>query len=147
MSIADDVSKREAKGLAEVELGETLPAHCLCGKVQFHITRPDASSEIVTAELPEEFIPPSSHVGKANGGRRWWIQDNGTKYIAGLCACNMCRRMAGFEVQPWAYVPQSNIFLHVPVTLTERASSSGTCKLKSMLPMVEFVVCCLLIFC
>jgi hypothetical protein len=71
MSITDDFPKRELKGLAAMELEETFPAHCLFGKVQFYITRPDASNKSLTAELPEEFIPPSSHVGKANGVGRW----------------------------------------------------------------------------
>ncbi len=45
---------------------------------------------------------------------KWWIQGNGTKHLAGTCACRSCRLISGFEVQTWAFVPRANIFFHIP---------------------------------
>ncbi|MCJ1306273.1 hypothetical protein MMC08_009093 [Hypocenomyce scalaris] len=68
-------------------------AGCHCGGVKFYITRPTEESRL---GLP---------LAKAR-----WLAANGTKYAAGFCSCTSCRKATGFDVQPWALVPQCNIF-------------------------------------
>ena len=73
--------------------GPKLKAGCHCGGVEFYITRPTEESRL---GMPLE---------KAR-----WLAANGTKYAAGFCTCTSCRKVNGFDVQPWAIIPQCNIF-------------------------------------
>jgi hypothetical protein len=50
---------------------------------------------------------------KNPGDVKWWLRGKGgTKYLAGTCACRSCRLASGFEIQTWAFVPRSNIFMY-----------------------------------
>lgn len=71
--------------------GEVLKCYCQCRGVQFNITRPDKDSS------------------NTNPDSTWWLRANGTKYLAGTCACNSCRLSSGADIQAWAFVPKSNI--------------------------------------
>ena len=91
-------------------------AACVCGNVQFHITRPDASSY-----YPHSGFPDLTHAYNASepdliknpADVKWWIHADGAKYLAGTCACRSCRLTSGFEIQTWAFIPRSNILWHV----------------------------------
>ncbi len=40
---------------------------------------------------------------------QWYLRASGTKYLAGLCACNSCRLATGHDLQAWAFIPHSHI--------------------------------------
>ncbi|GJN75016.1 hypothetical protein PLICBS_009112 [Purpureocillium lilacinum] len=93
------------------ESRETLEASCLCGGVALRITRPNASSLKPHSGFADMIIP--FHTGdpaiKNPEDVKWWLRENGTKYMAGLCACQTCRLVSGFELQSWAFVPRTSI--------------------------------------
>ncbi|KAK2005880.1 hypothetical protein LZ32DRAFT_696394 [Colletotrichum eremochloae] len=96
---------------------DSLPASCACGTVSFHITRPDERSYLPDAAFSDMLYPACKypeHVTKNPDRVKWWIGADGTKYLAGTCACRPCRLASGFEIQPWAFIPRANIFLHAP---------------------------------
>ncbi|UNI19625.1 hypothetical protein JDV02_005803 [Purpureocillium takamizusanense] len=90
---------------------DTLDASCLCGGVALRITRPNASSLEPCSGFADMIIP--FHTGdpdiKNPADVKWWLRESGTKYMAGLCACQTCRLVSGFELQSWAFVPRTNI--------------------------------------
>ncbi|KAF7546467.1 hypothetical protein G7Z17_g8413 [Cylindrodendrum hubeiense] len=94
-----------------------LPASCACGRVGFHITRPNPASYLPQSNF-SDLIHPYSSTDKAitqnPADEKWWIRADGTKYLGGTCACRSCRLASGFEIQTWAFVPRANIFFHVP---------------------------------
>ncbi|KAK1973231.1 Mss4-like protein [Colletotrichum cereale] len=96
---------------------DSLPASCACGTVSFHITRPDERSYLPHSGFPDLQYPAckhSEHIMKNPDRVKWWIRADGTKYLAGTCACRPCRLASGFEIQTWAFVPRENVFLHAP---------------------------------
>ncbi|KAK7420225.1 hypothetical protein QQX98_002880 [Neonectria punicea] len=98
---------------------ESLDASCACGNVRFHITRPNEDSRGPRRNFPDLMFPDKTteeHVKQNSADDKWWIPNNGSKYLAGTCACRSCRFISGFEVQTWAFVPRNNIFFHVPGT-------------------------------
>ncbi len=48
---------------------------------------------------------------KGPEGEPWWLQANGTRFLAGVCACNSCRLDTGTETIQWAFVPTVDIHL------------------------------------
>ena len=111
-----------------------LRAHCLCKGVQFKITRPNPASTDLSSPVSDLF---SAHIdgGKGVGDdrKKWWLRANGTKYLAGTCACNSCRLASGFDIQAWAFIPKANIWqangepLDFKIgTLKQYQSSEGT---------------------
>ncbi|KAI2619676.1 hypothetical protein GGR54DRAFT_640000 [Hypoxylon sp. NC1633] len=98
--------------------GKILQAHCLCKTIRFHITRPNASSQLLRSNFPDLTVPyatsPREVIANPHD-EKWWLRPQGdpspTKYLAGTCACRSCRLVSGFEIQTWAFVPRSNIFL------------------------------------
>jgi hypothetical protein len=91
--------------------GATLEASCACGRVQFNITRPDASSTEPRSNFPDLMTPyytDSPEIANPNHVK-WWLRNNSTKFLAGTCACRSCRLTSGFEIQAWAFVPRNNI--------------------------------------
>ncbi|KAI1097637.1 hypothetical protein F4804DRAFT_347013 [Jackrogersella minutella] len=126
--------------------GNILHAHCHCGTVRFHITRPDASSRIPHSGFPDLITPfaisPQEEITNLRG-EKWWLRPvghpNPTKYMAGTCASRSCRLTSGFEIQTWAFVPRSNIFflpasgstimsLSAPMPLDFQTLPPGTLK-------------------
>ncbi|WDK08803.1 glutathione-dependent formaldehyde-activating enzyme [Colletotrichum graminicola] len=96
---------------------DSLPASCACGAVSFHITRPDERSYLPHSGFSDLLYPAckhSEHIIKSPDSVKWWIRADGTKYLAGTCACRPCHLASGFEIQTWAFVPRENIFLHTP---------------------------------
>lgn len=92
-------------------LQKPLHARCHCGGVQFDITRPDENSWMAFSHWPDLLRP--FHLGREASENhddvKWWLRANDTKYLAGICACNSCRKASGFDVQPWAFIPRANI--------------------------------------
>jgi hypothetical protein len=112
--------------------GDVLDAHCHCGTVRFHITRPDEASKFPRSNFPDLMIP--YHTGNPEiqnpKDDKWWLRpvlnirtgrpgpaslekDRPRRYLAGTCACRSCRLTSGFEIQTWAFVPRANIFFHI----------------------------------
>lgn len=89
--------------------GEVLECYCQCRGVQFNITRPNEDSSNVSAPVPDVLIPYHSPLPQTKPDSTWWLRANGTKYLAGTCACNSCRLTTGADIQAWAFVPKSNI--------------------------------------
>lgn len=99
------VLEQKAQSCPPVPVQIQLEASCLCKAVRFHITRPDPSQQSATPAAPNFLRGDLTDTA-------WWFCGNGTKYLAGLCACRSCRLTSGFEIQPWASVPKANIFLN-----------------------------------
>ncbi|KAK1463133.1 glutathione-dependent formaldehyde-activating enzyme [Colletotrichum melonis] len=96
---------------------DSLHASCACGRVSYHITRPTEESYLPHSGFPDlqyAQVEHSAEFMKNPDTVKWWIRSNGTKYLAGTCACRSCRLISGFEVQTWAFVPRCNIFFHIP---------------------------------
>lgn len=89
---------------------EKLKAQCHCGGVKFYLTKPNASSKSVHSPFPDLMFPHHSGANKNPNNETWFLRDNDTKYMAGICTCKSCRLASGFEIQPWAFVPKCNIF-------------------------------------
>jgi hypothetical protein len=112
---------------------EKLHAHCHCGGVEFYISRPNQESLKASSPLPDLLVPYHSGLSAANSENKpWWLSTDRRKYLAGTCACNSCRRIAGFDIVPWTFVPVASIsladggpFRRVFGTLKSYASSSG----------------------
>jgi hypothetical protein len=78
---------------------EKLEAQCHCGGVKFYITRPNEESKKVQSPFPDLMFPYHSHSSENPKNETWWLRDNDTKYLAGLCTCRSCRVTSGFEIQ------------------------------------------------
>ena len=97
---------------------EKLYGDCHCGGVKFYITPPSTTCDPLNPALDHmpfsDSLKPynsSSAWEKANPhSEKWWIRANGTKYLAGTCACRSCRLNSGMDIQTWAFVPRANIF-------------------------------------
>ncbi|KAJ3579959.1 hypothetical protein NPX13_g607 [Xylaria arbuscula] len=120
----------EADRIKERE--EVLNASCHCKAVQFHITRPNATSQLPRSNFPDLMIPyhTGSPLVKNPEDMKWWLRpglrldsdeheaqssQKGElrRYLAGTCACRSCRLTLGFEIQSWAFIPRANIFFHI----------------------------------
>ncbi len=88
---------------------DKLKAQCLCGGVKFYVTRPNEASKNVESPFPDLMFPFHSHSSDNPKNETWWLRDNDTKYLAGTCACTSCRLSSGNEIQPWAFIPKSNV--------------------------------------
>ncbi|KAL6244574.1 hypothetical protein RBB50_008816 [Rhinocladiella similis] len=82
---------------------------CQCGGVKFRITRPNALSTQCSSPFPDLLIPYHLSSSQNPHDEKWWLRANGSKYLAGTCACRSCRLGAGSPVQCWAFVPKANI--------------------------------------
>ncbi|KAI4244079.1 MAG: hypothetical protein L6R42_010548, partial [Xanthoria sp. 1 TBL-2021] len=122
----------EERGLEQRGGGEKrrLQGYCHCRGVEFYITPPDddetennVSSPPPVPNLPFLLIPhvliltlTSTQESKSSQSQsqpqtadKWWLRASGTKYLAGLCACNSCRLATGYDLQAWAFVPKPHI--------------------------------------
>ena len=41
----------------------------------------------------------------------WWLNEDKTKFSAGICVCDSCRLGSGMEYMPWSFIPTANIQL------------------------------------
>ncbi|MCJ1438582.1 hypothetical protein MMC27_007972 [Xylographa pallens] len=89
--------------------GDILHCSCHCKGVQFDITRPGPSSSMLHSPWPDLLMPYFENASDNSADVKWWIRAGGTKYLAGTCACNFCRRGSGHDIQCWAFVPKVNI--------------------------------------
>ncbi|KAF7590935.1 hypothetical protein BBP40_002241 [Aspergillus hancockii] len=117
-SVVSDGNSMSAAPLGKSENGLTdtsgyLQGSCHCGRVRLHVTRPNDESREARSPFPDVMIPEHTHDPQVPNPNNepWWLQANGTKYLAGTCACRSCRLGSGFEIQPWAFVPRCNIFI------------------------------------
>ncbi|KAI4178522.1 MAG: hypothetical protein L6R41_008354 [Letrouitia leprolyta] len=88
---------------------EVLECYCRCHGVEFIITRPNQSSSEVSSPASDVLVPYHSQTPQNIQGSTWWLRAEGTKYLAGTCACNSCRLSSGYDIQAWAFVPKANI--------------------------------------
>ncbi|KAI0384528.1 hypothetical protein F5Y04DRAFT_277905 [Hypomontagnella monticulosa] len=130
-SAAEEIKAIREGGKGDGE--DVLNAHCHCGTIRFHITRPDASSRLPRSNFPDltnAYVSTPQEIIANPHNEKWWLQPQGapnpTKYLAGTCACRSCRVTAGFEIQTWAFVPRSNIFFHPPSPAPASSSSSSS---------------------
>lgn len=105
---------------------DILPASCHCGTVRFHVTRPDATSLLPKSPYPDLMLPycrTDPSVVENPSDVKWWLRgsQDGTKYLAGTCACRSCRLASGFEIQTWVFIPRSKIFIRPPASAPEEA--------------------------
>lgn len=98
--------------------GTHTQASCLCGGLQLRISPPNEDSTTPHSGYADLIMP--FHSGnpdiKNPNDEKWWLRQNKTKYLAGLCACQSCRLASGFELQSWAFVPRLNIEYCIPST-------------------------------
>jgi hypothetical protein len=88
-----------------------LPARCHCGGVSFSVARPDEEALTGRVPFPDLLIPYKSGVSAANPDKHpWWVSKDRSKWLAGNCSCDSCRRIAGFDVVQWAFIPLSSLF-------------------------------------
>jgi hypothetical protein len=74
--------------VARRDRGEALEVSCHCGACQLRIA------------------PPSYGVSSEG----WYVpKSDRNKYYARICCCRSCRLTLGFTLQPWAYIPPSQI--------------------------------------
>ncbi|MCJ1290330.1 hypothetical protein MMC34_001866 [Xylographa carneopallida] len=89
--------------------GDVLHCSCHCESIQFDITRPGPNSSALHSPWPDLLMPYFENASENSADVKWWIRAGGTKYLAGTCACNSCRRGSGYDIQCWAFVPKVNI--------------------------------------
>lgn len=100
--------------------GENLKCSCHCGGVRFEISRPnEASANAIVNEHLDLTVPWYEHPSKRpnTNNEPFWLRDNRTKYLAGLCVCDDCRTASGQEVQGWSWIPYSNVHMTSSETL------------------------------
>ena len=88
-----------------------LYCQCHCGGVKFWVTQPSEKSSELSSPWPDLLRPYHRESSDNLEDVKWWLRDNGTKYLAGLCACNSCRLGSGYDIQSWAFVPKTNILM------------------------------------
>lgn len=89
---------------------DKLHGHCKCGGVEFWIFRPSARTAFAKKYWPS--APPADVSALQRPLEEDTVlRDRGTKFLAGLCACNSCRLASGVEITAWAFVPTMDIAL------------------------------------
>ena len=84
-------------------------ASCHCGGVQFAITPSSEASFEIFSPYPDLIVAFHSGSIQNEEGAKWWLRANGTRYLAGTCACKSCRLASGNDIQTWAFIPKVNI--------------------------------------
>ncbi|KAG6828565.1 hypothetical protein H0H92_007549 [Tricholoma furcatifolium] len=102
---------------------DRLHAYCHCKANSFYITRPSAASFEASSPYPDlshAVITTLPEIGRNPGDEKWWLRpagsDKPTHFLAGTCACTSCRKISGFEIQCWAFLPCANILVRNPAT-------------------------------
>ncbi|KAH6890366.1 glutathione-dependent formaldehyde-activating enzyme [Thelonectria olida] len=115
-SVSSNKQKKDEDEEGEEGEEEHLPASCDCGRVSFHITRPNLASYNPRSNVADLILPYSTTdpaITQNPADDKWWIRAAGTKYLGGTCACRSCRLISGFEIQTWAFVPRTNIVFNM----------------------------------
>ena len=113
-----------------------LPGYCQCRKIQFRITRPNEKSSDLHGPFADLLVPYVSNNPEAVGNEndiKWWLRRQGSRYLAGTCACNSCRTNSGFDIQTWTFIPKVNLLdvrdrpldIETMQSLKEYGSSEG----------------------
>ncbi|WPH02926.1 bikaverin cluster transcription factor bik5 [Acrodontium crateriforme] len=76
---------------------DRLHAHCKCNGVEFWLSRPSEASKLGKVPWPDLIVPFYEPPRPVTDKEAWWINDDGTKYLAGLCACRSCRLACGMD--------------------------------------------------
>ena len=101
-------SKQMLPGSSSSE--DRLHCKCRCGGVQFDVTRPNVDSSKPHAPYSDSIVPHQEEQKAKNvHDEKWWIKAEGTKYAAGICVCNSCRKASGYDLQAWAFIPRNNM--------------------------------------
>lgn len=108
-----------APEVASVEAlpSDRLHAHCKCNGVQFWIARASETSKQAECSWPDLLVPSVTGKSENPDNVPWWLRANGTKFLAGTCACNSCRLASGTDIVEWAFVPTVDISLDAEGTL------------------------------
>lgn len=106
------------KGDLSANQGEQLKsvyAHCHCKGVEFYVSPPNEASKKAESSYADLLIP--YHSGSSDNPKNdpWWLPRS-DRYLAGTCACASCRRMCGFDITCWAFIPATNITLNAEGT-------------------------------
>ncbi|PNY29551.1 Uncharacterized protein TCAP_00535 [Tolypocladium capitatum] len=98
-------------GNREASRDAALAASCLCERVSFRITRPNADSHKPQSGFADAIVPFHTQDAEMHNPKdvKWWLRQNDTRYLGGLCVCRSCRLASGFELQAWAFIPRANI--------------------------------------
>ncbi|KAL8669519.1 MAG: hypothetical protein Q9168_005896 [Polycauliona sp. 1 TL-2023] len=123
-SLPEVGSADEKRENSEQQVGKSekrkLQCNCHCRGVEFFITPPDEeqdSKDVISNHLffksfttdtqpsQSQTLPPDSD----KDDEKWYLSASGTKYLAGLCACDSCRLATGYDLQAWVYVPKHSI--------------------------------------
>jgi hypothetical protein len=97
---------------AVVDSHQKLRVHCHCNGVEFFICRPSEESLKASSPLPDLLVPYHSDKSAANPENKpWWLSTDRSKYLAGNCACESCRKIAGFDIVQWAFIPIAGLSL------------------------------------
>ncbi|KIV89470.1 hypothetical protein PV10_06867 [Exophiala mesophila] len=129
----DHLMEQEGPDGQKKEQGAELRAQCHCGGVSFSITRPNPTSSLCSSPWPDLLVPYHSASSENPEDVKWWLRNDGSKFLAGTCACRSCRLAAGSPVQTWAFIPKANIFQLSGQPLTydfgtlKRVESSPNC--------------------
>ena len=99
----------QSRRLENDEQGMDIKASCYCGGVQFIVTWPSEASTQPSSPYPDLLHSYHSGSSKNEEDAKWWLRANGTRYLAGTCACRSCRLASGNEVQTWAFIPKVNL--------------------------------------
>ena len=113
-----------------------LHAHCHCNGVEFYVTRPNKTSQRACSPFPDLLVPFTTQTPPENTqNSAWWLATDHKRYLAGNCACQSCRQVAGFDLVQWAFIPRSNIvtedgrlFSRSSGTMKTYSSSSGVTR-------------------
>ncbi|MCJ1360388.1 MAG: hypothetical protein MMC33_010393 [Icmadophila ericetorum] len=93
-----------------VSEAEKLVCQCQCGGVEFKLRAASKQSMHLFKLISFLLFTHAPNAGSYKGEEFDRIlKENRTKYLAGTCVCNDCRRAAGHEFQNWAYVPVENL--------------------------------------
>jgi hypothetical protein len=91
---------------------EKLRVHCHCNGVEFFIARPSEESLKASSPLPDLLVPYNSGKSAENPKNKpWWLSTDRSKYLAGNCACDSCRKIAGFDIVQWTFIPVAGLSL------------------------------------
>ncbi|KAL6718536.1 hypothetical protein ACLMJK_004628 [Lecanora helva] len=109
-SQSKQVDNGQLRNPSSPDESSALQAYCQCRGVHFKITRPNEHPKDLMAPDPDLLLSDKAKKTPAVGeDKKWWLCANGTKYLAGICACRTCRLVSGFDIQTWAFVPLSNL--------------------------------------
>lgn len=132
-------SQSEGKAEEWTPDGHRLQARCHCGGIDFYITSPDSTSRDASSPWPDLLVPYYSGSSENAADVKWWLRNDGKKYLAGTCACRSCRLASGFPIQAWAFIPKSNLQGADGISLS---FGSGTMRQYESSPGVYREFCC-----